>query len=87
MEIGCRSAAGCAAIPYDFTHREFPYDEDEQANFYESCFRSMWDEPWFAGFFWWDWYIKLPSRVPEDGFSIVDKKAESIVKKWYARSR
>lgn len=87
MEIGCRSAAGCAAIPYDFTHREFPYDEDEQANFYESCFRSMWDEPWFAGFFWWDWYTKLPSRVPEDGFSIVDKKAESIVKKWYARSR
>ena len=87
MEIGCRSAAGCAAMPYDFTHREFPYDENEQANFYESCFRSMWDESWFAGFFWWDWYTRLPARVPEDGFSIVGKKAESIVKQWYARTR
>jgi hypothetical protein len=87
MEIGCRSASGCACMPYDFTHREFPYDEDEQANFYESCFRSMWNEPWFAGFFWWDWYTKLPARVPEDGFSIVDKKAETIVREWYAKSR
>ena len=87
MEIGCRSAAGCAMMPYDFTHRELPYDEDEQANFYESCFRAMWNEPWFAGFFWWDWYTKLPQRQPEMGFSIVDKKAEQVVKKWYAKCR
>jgi len=87
MEIGCRSAAGCAAVPYDFTHREFPYDENEQANFYESCFRSMWNESWFAGFFWWDWYTKLPADKPEYGFSIVDKKAENIVKEWYAKAR
>lgn len=87
MEIGCRSASGCANMPYDFTHREFPYDEDEQANFYESCFRSMWDEPWFAGFFWWDWYTKLPVDKPEDGFSVVDKKAEKLIREWYAKSR
>ncbi|MBR4068446.1 MAG: glycosyl hydrolase family 53 [Clostridia bacterium] len=87
MEIGCRSASGCAMMPYDFSHREFPYDEDEQANFYESCFRSMWDEDWFAGWFWWDWYTKLPQRQPEMGFSIVGKKAEAIVKEWYAKTR
>ena len=87
MEIGCRSARGCAMMPYDFSHREFPYDEDEQANFYESCLISMWDEPWFAGFFWWDWYTKLPTRTPEMGFSIVGKKTESIIKKWYAKDR
>ena len=87
MEIGCRSARGCAMMPYDFSHREFPYDEEEQASFYESCFRSMWDEPWFAGFFWWDWYTRLPERQPEMGFSVVGKKAEQIVKAWYAKSR
>lgn len=87
MEIGCRSAAGCAAMPWDFTHRDLPYDEDEQANFYESCFRAMWDEDWFAGWFWWDWYTNLPTREPELGFSIVGKKAEEIVKRWYARER
>ena len=85
MEIGCRSALGCAAMPYDFTHREFPYSEEEQANFYESCFRSVWEEPWFAGMFWWDWYTRLPERYLETGFSIVGKKAEKIVKEWYSR--
>ena len=87
MEIGCRSARGCAMMPYDFTHREFPYDEDEQAAFYESCFRSMWNEPWFAGFFWWDWYTKLPQKEHETGFSISGKKAEQIVKQWYSKDR
>jgi len=85
MEIGCRSAAGCAMMPYDFSHREFPYDESEQANFYESCFRAMWNEPWFAGFFWWDWYTKLPSRSPEMGFTVCGKQAEDVVKSWYAK--
>jgi hypothetical protein len=85
MEIGCRSARGCAMMPYDFSHREFPYDEDEQANFYESCMRAMWEEDWFAGFFWWDWYTRLPNRQPEMGFSIVGKKAEIVVKEWYAK--
>jgi len=87
MEIGCRSARGCAMMPYDFSHREFPYDEEEQANFYESCMRAMWEEPWFAGFFWWDWYTRLPQRQPEMGFSIVGKKAETVVREWYARER
>lgn len=87
MEIGCRSARGCATMPYDFNHREFPYDEDEQANFYESCLRSLWDEPWFAGFFWWDWYTKLPKEKPEMGFSIVGKKTEDLIKEWYKKER
>ena len=87
MEIGCRSARGCAMMPYDFSHREFPYDEDEQANFYESCLRSMWNEPWFAGFFWWDWYTYLPEAQQEMGFSIAGKKAEKIVREWYAKNR
>lgn len=87
MEIGCRSAKGCAMMPYDFSHREFPYDEDEQANFYNSCMRALWDKKWFAGFFWWDWYTKIPKRSPEMGFSIVGKKAERIVKEWYGKDR
>ncbi len=85
MEIGCRSALGCAMMPYDFTHREFPYSEKEQANFYESCLRSFSGEPWFAGMFWWDWYTKLPDQSPEMGFSIAGKKAEQVVQEWYRR--
>lgn len=83
MEIGCRSALGCAMMPWDFSHREFPYSEEEQANFYESCLQSVWEEEWFGGMFWWDWYTKLPEKTPETGFSIVGKKAEETVKTWY----
>ena len=86
MEIGCRSALGCAMMPYDFSHREFPYSEEEQANFYESCFQSVWEEPWFGGMFWWDWYTKLPETKPETGFSIVGKQAENVVKAWCAKA-
>ena len=85
MEIGCRSASGCAMMPYDFSHREFPYDEEEQANFYESCFRALWGEPWFAGWFWWDWPTRLRTQTPDLGFCIAGKRAEQVVKDWYAR--
>lgn len=83
MEIGCRSAKGCASMPWDFTHKDCPYNEEEQSNFYESCMKTMWNEDWFSGFFWWDWYTKIPERTPEMGFSIVGKKAESVVREWY----
>ena len=90
IEIGCRSAKGCAAMPWDFTHRDYPFDEDEQANFYSSCLRTFFNEPWFAGFFWWDWSTKLygPGKAKENkGFNIHGKKAEKVLKKWYARPR
>ena len=87
MEIGCRSARGCAMMPSDFSHREFPYDEEEQARFYESCMLALWEEPWFAGFFWWDWGTFLPQDPLTPGFSIVDKKTEAILKEWYKKER
>ncbi|MBR6186595.1 MAG: glycosyl hydrolase family 53 [Clostridia bacterium] len=87
MEIGCRSARGCAMMPYDFSHREFPFDEEEQARFYESCLESMWEEDWFGGFFWWDWGTNLPRMRENTGFSIAGKKAEQVIKRWYQKPR
>ena len=84
MEIGCRSALGCAQMPWDFTHKDCPYSEDEQAAFYESALSSMWDEDWFCGFFWWDWYTFLPEGQ-DNGFSIYGKKAEKVIREWYAK--
>lgn len=86
MEIGCRSARGCAVMPWDFVHREYPRDEDEQANFYESAMRAMWDEPYFEGFFWWDWstFLQPEEKIAEDrGFAIHGKKAEKLLTEWY----
>lgn len=83
MEIGCRSASGCSAMPWDFTHKDLPYDEDEQANFFESALRVFSGENWFCGFFWWDWYTFLPKQKEEKGFAIYGKKAEEVVRRWY----
>ncbi len=88
MEIGCRSAAGCAMMPWDFTHKDFPMDEDEQANFYESCLSVFHDKPWFHGVFWWDWSIEIYDTreiaSKDIGFNIHLKKAEDVIKKWYS---
>ena len=89
MEIGCRSAAGCASMPWDFTHRAFPFSEEEQANFYESSISVMSEYPWFKGYFWWDWstvvYDDRESALKATGFNINLKKAEEVIKKWYKR--
>ncbi|MCC8042944.1 MAG: glycosyl hydrolase family 53 [Oscillospiraceae bacterium] len=86
MEIGCRSARGCADMPWDFTHPELPRDEDEQAMFYESAMKAMWDEPYFEGFFWWDWntFLCPEEKISTDtGFEIYGKKTETLLRKWY----
>ncbi len=87
MEIGCRSARGCATMPWDFMRKEFPHDEDEQANFYESCLSTFFDKAWFAGIFWWDWspvIYETPEEAAKDNdFNIHLKKAEDVIKKYY----
>lgn len=87
MEIGCRSAKGCAMMPWDFVHQEFPWNEEEQAAFYESCLEAFHDRPWFAGAFWWDWSIEIydtrEEAMKDTGFNIHLKKAEEVIKKWY----
>ncbi|MBP3609243.1 MAG: glycosyl hydrolase family 53 [Lachnospiraceae bacterium] len=87
IEIGCRSANGCAAMPWDFQHKELPHDEDEQANFYDSCLSVFADQDWFGGVFWWDWstfiYDTKEEAEKENGFNIHLKKAEDVIKKWY----
>lgn len=89
MEIGCRSALGCAQMPWDFTHREFPVSQEEQARFYESCLSVMNGQEWFEGVFWWDWgthiYHDREEAQEDIGFNIYLKEAEKVVRKWYQK--
>ena len=90
MEIGCRSALGCAQMPWDFTHKEFPWSEDEQANFYESSLAVMTKKDWFMGYFWWDWstviYKTKEEASKDTGFNIHLKKAENVICNWYSKN-
>ena len=65
MEIGCRSVEGASAHPWDFNY-DLPYSEEEQYNFYKSCMDVFYDDPYFAGVFWWDWPTYLPTSVGRD---------------------
>lgn len=89
IEIGVRSARGCASMPWDFSHKDLPHDEDEQAAFYESCLRTFGNEEWFSGMFWWDWstfiYDDKETASTDVGFNIHLKKAEEVLKSWYSR--
>ncbi|MCL1880973.1 MAG: glycosyl hydrolase family 53 [Oscillospiraceae bacterium] len=87
MEIGCRSATGCSAMPWDFAHRDLPWSEDEQATFYETCLDVFGKEKRFAGVFWWDWstfiYDTREQAQKDIGFNVHLKKAEEILKTKY----
>lgn len=89
MEIGVRSAKGCAMMPWDFNHTEFERSEDEQGNFYDSCLEVFSGEAWFKGIFWWDWstciYDTKEEAKQDTGFNIHLKKAEEIMKNWYLK--
>lgn len=88
MEIGCRSALGCAAEPWDFTNIT-DFNEEEQANFYQSCMEVFMDDDNFAGMFWWDWstyiYDDVKDALQDKGFNIHLKAAEDVVKKFYKK--
>lgn len=86
MEIGCRSVSEASIHPWDFTE-ELPWNEEEQANFYQSCMDIFMDDPNFAGVFWWDWstyiYNDVKEAKEERGFNIHLKAAEQVVKDYY----
>ena len=90
IEIGCRSARGGSSMPGDFSHWEWPYDGDEQARYYEAALRTFWDEPWFCGYTWWDWKVKLETPAAaavNKEFYAYGKPAEKVLRQWYAKER
>ena len=58
------------------------------ALYYEAALRAFWDEPWFAGYFWWDWSTCLypvEEARQNRGFDIYGKEAERVLRGWYSR--
>jgi hypothetical protein len=90
IEIGVCSAKGNTSIPWQHPDKNAVYDADEQARFYQAVLETVWDEPWFFGFAWWDWPANLYSledAKTDSGFCIYGKPAEKVVKEWYSKPR
>lgn len=66
---------------------------DEQAGHLEAVLRTFWDEPWWAGMYWWKWdeqndraAFKTDPRG-DKGFTLWGKPSAEVMKRWYAKPR
>ncbi len=82
-EVGYRSQDGTNQHPWDY-QSEGVIDLQEQADAYQSAFASVFNQPWFAGIYWWSWRPDPFEGGPcDDGYSPHDKPAEDILRSWY----
>lgn len=64
------------------------YDEGLQAECYKLALETYWNEPWFAGMYWWKWFSNPDdSGVNADAHSPHGRKAGRILAKWYKGPR
>jgi len=86
-ELGYRSAEGAATQPWEWEITR-PVRLDLQARLYEAALGSLFDQPWFAGAFWWFWSASPIARPDEDDdFTVQGKPAEEVVRRFYGRLR
>jgi hypothetical protein len=90
-EIGYRSVPYAAKTPWEWPRRgeEVEPDPQLQARCYEAFYRTVWDEPWFAGVYWWKWF-PTHTRAGGDGhvgFTPQNKPAQGIMSEWFKRTQ
>jgi hypothetical protein len=82
-EIGYRSIDGTASHPWDW-QVQGEVDLEEQADAYQAAFESVYNQPWFAGIYWWSWGPDpLEGGPGDDGYSPHDKPAEEVLRSWF----
>lgn len=82
-EIGYRSQDGANQHPWEWQTGE-TVDLQEQADTYQAAFESVFDQPWFAGMYWWSWETDPFQGGPcDDGYTPYDKPAENVLRSWY----
>jgi hypothetical protein len=82
-EIGYESIDGCSNQPWGSPLEE-TIDLQEQALAYQAAFESLYDQPWLAGMFWWEWFADPFKSGPCDPSTSPHlKPAEDILRAWY----
>lgn len=82
-EIGYRSQDGANRHPWDWRSGG-AIDLQEQADAYQAALESVYDQPWFAGMYWWSWDTDPFQGGPcDDGYTPHDKPAEDVLRAWY----
>lgn len=83
-EVGYRSTSGAHVVPYDYAKKK-GVDLVEQANSYEALLSYWSDKSYISGIHLWSWSPDSNAGGATDtGYTIQNKPAESIVKKWFS---
>ena len=91
-EVGYRSVPEAAIEPWKWPDHREPVKDDQgfeiQARCYRAFFEVFWDQPWFAGAYFWKWFPRVDGDDPRRaiGFTPQDKQAERILGSWYGKS-
>jgi hypothetical protein len=85
-EIGymANEGAGMGWQEYQFSK----YDEKSQADCYRAALETYWNEPWFAGMYWWKWFSNPDDAGRKaDDHSPHGRPAEKVITEWYSKPR
>lgn len=87
-EIGYPSRVGGAERPWDWREEGEP-DAGLQADAYTAAFQTFWNQPWFAGMYWWKWYAseRLHARDWSRDYTPQNKQAQQVLADWYGGPR
>ncbi len=92
-EIGYKSTPDTTFEPWTWPERSGKKTVDlaTQANAYQAFFNVVWDQPWFAGAYFWKWHPTLepvsPSQADNILFTPQGKPAQAVLSKHYGLSR
>ena len=80
-ELGYQSRVDTAMRPWGGASGDV--DQAAQATAYDAAFRALWNIPWFAGIYWWDWSATGPADA--GGYGLAGNAAQHVIEDWYAR--
>ncbi|WP_299681192.1 hypothetical protein [uncultured Dokdonia sp.] len=88
-EIGYRSDATATIAPWEWgaltgALTQKKSDKTQQLA-YEAMFQKLWDEPWFAGCYIWQWHTRTTAKGASTNVDFTPrfKPAENTITKWY----
>lgn len=82
-EAGYTSQQGTATDPSNWRISTVPA-QAEQAAAYQALLAASYNQPWWAGVFWWVWATPPYTEAEPLDFSPRGKEAEDVVRRWWA---
>ena len=79
-EIGYQIWNGSNQEPYK-KYTSGTQDLQEQADCYTAAFETFWNETWFYGTYWWEWYYDYTNDI--DFYGLYNNPAEAVVRLYY----